>query len=76
MDLVDERVPEDIIQLFGMTTPWPKMPKKAYYEKEVAVKLAKKLFAPLFGEVIFELGYKDYVKDIEGMKTQRFDIGI
>ncbi len=74
LDIVDERVPNDVKQLLERTTPWPKMSKKTC-EEDAVVNLAQQLFLPLFGEVIFELGYKDYVKYFKGMKAQRIGIG-
>ena len=44
-------------------------------EKEYCLEFAKKILLPLFGEVIFEMGYADYIEGVQGATVEHLGLG-
>ena len=44
-------------------------------EKEYCLEFAKTILIPLFGEVIFEMGYADYIKGVQGATLEHLGLG-
>lgn len=44
-------------------------------EQVILIEIAKKLLIPLFGTVIFEKSYQDYVHDLEGAEAEHIGLG-